>query len=63
MSDYQRNSIDSGKSTQPSREVPVRSGEINSQELFQSEREVRIRHGDQTYRLRVTALNKLILTK
>jgi hemin uptake protein HemP len=63
MIDYEQESIDSDKCTQPSREVPVRRGEINSQELFQSEREVRIRHGDQTYRLRVTALNKLILTK
>jgi hemin uptake protein HemP len=45
------------------RQVPVRDGEINSQELFQREREVKIRHGDQTYRLRLTGLNKLILTK
>ena len=45
------------------RQVVVRGGEIDSQELFKTEREVRIRHGDQTYRLRLTALNKLILTK
>lgn len=45
------------------RQVPVRDGEIDSQELFQREREVKIRHGDQTYRLRLTGLNKLILTK
>jgi len=63
MSDCERESISPGKGTQQTREVPVRSGEINSQDLFQSEREVRILHGDQTYRLRVTALNKLILTK
>lgn len=45
------------------RQVLVRDGEIDSQELFQREREVKIRHGDQTYRLRLTGLNKLILTK
>lgn len=45
------------------RQVQVRDGEIDSQELFQREREVKIRHGDQTYRLRLTGLNKLILTK
>jgi hemin uptake protein HemP len=46
-----------------SRQVPIRNGEIDSQELFQREREVKIRHGDQIYRLRLTGLNKLILTK
>ena len=45
------------------RQVQVRDGQIDSQELFQREREVKIRHGDQTYRLRLTGLNKLILTK
>jgi hemin uptake protein HemP len=45
------------------REIYVRDGAIDSQELFQREREVKIRHGDQTYRLRLTGLNKLILTK
>ena len=50
-------------SADPSRRIAVRDGEIDSQELFQTEREVKIRHGDQTYRLRLTGLNKLILTK
>jgi hemin uptake protein HemP len=45
------------------RQVSVRGGEIDSRELFQSERELLIRHGDDTYRLRLTGLNKLILTK
>jgi hemin uptake protein HemP len=45
------------------RQISVRHGEIDSRELFQREREVKIRHGDQTYRLRLTGLNKLILTK
>jgi hypothetical protein len=30
------------------RQVQVRDGEIDSRELFQREREVKIRHGDQT---------------
>lgn len=45
------------------RSVRVAKGEIDSQELFQSERELIIRHGSETYRLRRTGLNKLILTK
>ena len=45
------------------RQVSVRDGEIDSRELFQSDRELHIRHGDDTYRLRLTGLNKLILTK
>lgn len=45
------------------RTVQVASGEIDSQELFQSERELKIRHGGEVYRLRRTGLNKLILTK
>jgi len=45
------------------RRVSVRDGEIDSRELFQSDRELHIRHGDDTYRLRLTGLNKLILTK
>ena len=45
------------------RRVTLQDGALDSQELFQFEREVRIVHGDQTYRLRLTSLNKLILTK
>jgi hemin uptake protein HemP len=51
------------KSTGQIREVRVANGEIDSQELFQTERELKIRHGEETYRLRLTGLNKLILTK
>jgi hemin uptake protein HemP len=50
-------------STGQNREVRVANGEIDSQELFQTERELKIRHGEETYRLRLTGLNKLILTK
>lgn len=43
--------------------MPVKDGEIDSQELFQFQRELRIRHESAVYRLRLTSLNKLILTK
>jgi len=49
--------------TDNSRRIEITSGEIDSRELFQGEREIRILHGADTYRLRVTALNRLILTK
>jgi hemin uptake protein HemP len=45
------------------RQVAVVGGAIDSQELFQDSRELRILHGGATYRLRLTGLNKLILTK
>lgn len=35
---------------------------INSRELFQQRREVEIEHDGRVYRLRITQLNKLILT-
>ena len=37
--------------------------EIDSADLMRGERELLIRHGDNTYRLRVTMSGKLILTK
>ncbi len=36
---------------------------VESVELMSGQRELIIRHGTETYRLRVTASNKLILTK
>lgn len=36
---------------------------INSKTLLGNEREIEIEHGGQLYRLRLTALGKLILTK
>jgi hemin uptake protein HemP len=45
------------------RSVKINNGEIDSLELFQSQRELLIRHGEDVYRLRRTGLNKLILTK
>jgi hemin uptake protein HemP len=45
------------------RHVAVVGGAIDSRELFQDSRELRILHGGAIYRLRLTGLNKLILTK
>lgn len=45
------------------RSVPLTENRINSRDLFAATREILIVHGDETYRLRLTAQNKLILTK
>ena len=45
------------------RSVPLTDNRINSRDLFAATREILISHGDETYRLRLTAQNKLILTK
>jgi hemin uptake protein HemP len=42
---------------------PAARKRLSSHSLLGSEREVEIEHGEQLYRLRVTALGKLILTK
>jgi hemin uptake protein HemP len=36
---------------------------IDSRDLFSTEREIMIMHGEEAYRLRLTSQNKLILTK
>jgi hemin uptake protein HemP len=43
--------------------IPVLDNRISSRDLFASSRELLISHGEETYRLRLTAQNKLILTK
>lgn len=45
------------------RTVTVRGSRIDSRELFAQEREIIIAHGEDSYRLRLTSQNKLILTK
>lgn len=45
------------------RPIFVLDNRIDSKELFSEAREVTITHGDNTYRLRLTSQNKLILTK
>ena len=41
----------------------MRGNRLDSRDLFSSEREIIIGHGEETYRLRLTSQNKLILTK
>lgn len=43
--------------------VSLADNRIDSRELFREAREIIIAHGEETYRLRLTAQNKLILTK
>jgi len=45
------------------RSVSLSENRIDSRALFAGAREITIAHGDETYRLRLTAQNKLILTK
>jgi len=45
------------------RSIPVDANRIDSRDLFIGTREIMIGHGNETYRLRLTAQNKLILTK
>ncbi|WP_210315860.1 hemin uptake protein HemP [Bradyrhizobium sp. cir1] len=45
------------------RTLIVRGSRIESRELFAHEREIIIAHGADSYRLRLTSQNKLILTK
>ncbi|MCP4617479.1 MAG: hemin uptake protein HemP [Bradyrhizobium sp.] len=45
------------------RSIPVQGNRIDSRDLFAAEREIIIVHGEDTYRMRLTSQNKLILTK
>jgi len=45
------------------RTIVMVKGEISSGDLFVGTRDIMINHGGQIYRLRLTAQNKLILTK
>ena len=45
------------------RKINVTGNRIDSRELFINTREITIAHGADIYRLRLTAQNKLILTK
>ncbi len=45
------------------RTIAVRGNMLDSKELFSGSREVIIAHGSESYRLRLTSQNKLILTK
>lgn len=45
------------------RTIAMRGNMLDSKELFSASREVIIAHGSESYRLRLTSQNKLILTK
>jgi hemin uptake protein HemP len=45
------------------RTITVIDNRLDSNEIFAGTREITIAHGAQTYRLRLTGQNKLILTK
>jgi hemin uptake protein HemP len=51
------------KTTHGERSIPLADNRLNSRDLFAASREIIISHGDEIYRLRLTAQNKLILTK
>jgi hemin uptake protein HemP len=60
----ERNPKDEGPSaTAVTRTIKVRENRLNSQDIFVGTREIIISHGEELYRLRLTAQNKLILTK
>jgi hemin uptake protein HemP len=65
-SDKNDSSPESGSgptTSQDARVIPVAGHRIDSRDLFIGTREVIIHHGSEVYRLRLTAQNKLILTK
>ena len=45
------------------RSIPMFDQRLESSDLFLGTREITIGHGNEVYRLRLTAQNKLILTK
>ena len=45
------------------RQVTIANDRLDSRDLFVGTREITIRHGSEAYHLRLTAQNKLILTK
>ena len=47
----------------PGRQIAMIGQRIDSRQIFRDGREVTILHGEEIYRLRLTAQNKLILTK
>jgi len=58
LKDERPNSVDA-----PTRMIAISDQKIDSRDLFIATREIMIRHGEDVYRLRLTAQNKLILTK
>ena len=52
-----------GAASPVTRSLIMSGNRIDSRDLFSTEREIMIVHGEETYRLRLTSQNKLILTK
>jgi len=52
-----------GRPSTVRRTISMVDGRLDSRDLFVGTREIIITHGSETYRLRLTAQNKLILTK
>ncbi|MGO4714016.1 hemin uptake protein HemP [Bradyrhizobium sp. 2TAF24] len=46
-----------------SRQIALTGNRLDARDLFVATREIIIAHGEETYRLRLTSQNKLILTK
>lgn len=61
-SDHQPGGTQS-RTTLIERSIPMADNRLSSRDLFAATREIIISHGEDTYRLRLTAQNKLILTK
>lgn len=51
------------QSVDVARQIPLLDNRLESRDLFVASREITIAHGGEIYRLRLTAQNKLILTK
>jgi hemin uptake protein HemP len=65
-SDESRSEIPRGEAamfTTGERTIRLVENRVDSRELFVATREIMIAHGEDVYRLRLTAQNKLILTK
>ena len=63
MKDGGRNTANAPSLGGATRQVSLADNRLDSRELFRDTREIIIAHGEETYRLRLTAQNKLILTK
>jgi hemin uptake protein HemP len=61
--EYGKGVTKSDDQTRSDRKVAVVGDRIDSRDLFSGAREIIIGHGNEAYRLRLTAQNKLILTK
>ena len=59
----ERRPDDPASTKPPIRSIPSSNNRIDSRDLFLGVREITITHSGETYRLRLTAQNKLILTK